>query len=178
MNEDMSFPDFSGSFTGTKYVLDPVTREGTSADVETQRLAVHDIYMSNLKELTELQAGEVDEEKEERESRNDQPLEEGEEVVVVDLKTNKQLNGLEGVVTGVVPISKDRESREYVVELSNGFRGKFSESNLERFDEDPPRFLKLYRGGLLVNAPLVIEAGEEVDCSVYWCIPGQQVIYF
>ena len=34
-------------------------------------------------------------------------------------------------------------------------------------------FVKLYDGGLLIQAPLVILAGEETDIKVHWSVPNK-----
>lgn len=39
-------------------------------------------------------------------------------------------------------------------------------------DEDNMEFVKLYDGGLLIQAPLVILAGEETDIKVHWSVPN------
>ena len=40
-------------------------------------------------------------------------------------------------------------------------------------DEDDMEFVKLYDGGLLIQAPLVILAGEETDIKVHWSVPNK-----
>lgn len=174
MNKDGSFPCFAGSFKGTRYILDPSSKEIKEEIIPSKRLDVHDMYMANLEALNDFQTAdeekveEVEQEMEEQQSR--EPFETGERIIVVNLKQNKQLNGIEGMITDLAT-SAAGEDKAYMVKLVNGFTGRFSGSNLEAADEEDPRFLKIYRGGLLIDAPLVITAGDVADIRVYWSQP-------
>ena len=52
-----------------------------------------------------------------------------------------------------------------------------SNSYDDKEDEQIPRFIKAYRGGLVIDSPLAISSGENVRLSAYWSLPDQDVIY-
>ena len=49
--------------------------------------------------------------------------------------------------------------------------------NKENDDENIPRFIKAYRGGIVIDSPLAINAGVNSCVSVYWSMPKDNVLY-
>ena len=174
LKEDGSCPDFAGEFSGQKSVFDVHTKNVTVEEIQKGNLDIYDDILDLLENLdgeSDTLQSEDEAEEERKIHKNVGPFEKGDKVMVVSLQKETSKNGAKGFVTDV--IHSTTSASEYFVEFSNKQAGKFKEINLRglepQFDN---RFIKLYRGGCVIDSPLVVDAGEEVNVSVYWSVFG------
>jgi hypothetical protein len=77
----------------------------------------------------------------------------------------------EEITLGVLPFYEDYEESLRAALASEDALKTDDDDDDDDDDEDEMEFVKFYNGGLLINAPLVILAGEESDIKVAWSVP-------